>query len=152
MIKSWIIWTRLKNTHCIRSWYASHPFYKFKVINDDCCLKINTSHEENINDVKCYWKECICVKPPFILLRIWGFLRYATIIGSLASLSSNNVTSSIAMLATIRHMLLWYFGILLKTVWLENRLSEDIRSLGLVNDRLMMDYMPRCCCGVQADR
>jgi hypothetical protein len=27
------------------------------------------------------------------------------------------------------------------SVWLENRSSEDIRSLGLVNDRLMMDYI-----------
>jgi hypothetical protein len=30
--------------------------------------------------------------------------------------------------------------------------GEDIRSLGLVNGKLMMDYTPRCCCGVQADR
>jgi hypothetical protein len=30
--------------------------------------------------------------------------------------------------------------------------DEDIRSLGLVNDRLRMDYTPRCRCGVQADR
>jgi hypothetical protein len=37
-------------------------------------------------------------------------------------------------------------------VGFENRSSEDIRSSGLVNDRLMMDYTPRCCCGVQADR
>jgi hypothetical protein len=37
-------------------------------------------------------------------------------------------------------------------VWFENRSSEDIRSSGLVNDRLMRDYTPRCCCGVQADR
>jgi hypothetical protein len=51
----------------------------------------------------------------YILLYIWGFLRYATIIGGLASLSSNNVISSIVTLATIRHMLLWYFGILLKS-------------------------------------
>jgi hypothetical protein len=29
---------------------------------------------------------------------------------------------------------------------------EDIRSLGLVNGRLMMDYKPRCRCGVQVDR
>jgi hypothetical protein len=36
-------------------------------------------------------------------------------------------------------------------VWLENRSSEDIRSLGLVNYRLMMNYTPRCRCGVQAD-
>jgi hypothetical protein len=40
----------------------------------------------------------------------------------------------------------------LDTVWLKNRSSEDIRSLGLVNDRLMMDYTPRCRCGVQVDR
>jgi hypothetical protein len=62
-----------------------------------------------------------------VLLRIWGFLRYATIIGGLASLSSNNVTRSIATLATIRHMLLWYFGILLKSsvVW---ELFEDRRA------------------------
>jgi hypothetical protein len=37
-------------------------------------------------------------------------------------------------------------------VWLETRSSEDIRSLGLVNDRLIMDYTPRCHCGVQEDR
>jgi hypothetical protein len=37
-------------------------------------------------------------------------------------------------------------------VWLESRSSEDIRSVGLVNDRLMMDYTPRCRRGVQADR
>jgi hypothetical protein len=37
-------------------------------------------------------------------------------------------------------------------VWFENRLSEDIRSLGLVNDMLMRDYTLRCCCGVQVDR
>jgi hypothetical protein len=30
--------------------------------------------------------------------------------------------------------------------------DEDIRSSGLVNGRLMMDYAPRCRCGVQADR
>jgi hypothetical protein len=30
--------------------------------------------------------------------------------------------------------------------------GEDIRSSGLVNGRLMMDYMPRCRCGVQVDR
>jgi hypothetical protein len=30
--------------------------------------------------------------------------------------------------------------------------SEDIRSLGLVNERLMMDYATRCRCGVQANR
>jgi hypothetical protein len=30
--------------------------------------------------------------------------------------------------------------------------DEDIRSLGLVNDRLMMDYTPGCRCGVQVDR
>jgi hypothetical protein len=30
--------------------------------------------------------------------------------------------------------------------------GEDIRSSGLVNGRLMMDYAPRCCCGVQVDR
>jgi hypothetical protein len=33
-----------------------------------------------------------------------------------------------------------------------SRMSEDIRSLGLVNDTLMIDYMPRCRCGVQEDR
>jgi hypothetical protein len=38
------------------------------------------------------------------------------------------------------------------SVWFENRSSEDIRLSALVNDRLMMDYTPRCCCGVQADR
>jgi hypothetical protein len=38
------------------------------------------------------------------------------------------------------------------SVWFENHSSEDIRSSGLVNDRLMMDYMPRCWCGVQVDR
>jgi hypothetical protein len=30
--------------------------------------------------------------------------------------------------------------------------GEDIRSSGLVNGRLMMDYTPRCRCGVQVDR
>jgi hypothetical protein len=30
--------------------------------------------------------------------------------------------------------------------------SEDIRSSGLVNGRLMMDYMPKCRCGVQMGR
>jgi hypothetical protein len=30
--------------------------------------------------------------------------------------------------------------------------GEDIRSSGMVNSRLMMDYTPRCCCGVQVDR
>jgi hypothetical protein len=30
--------------------------------------------------------------------------------------------------------------------------GEDIRSSGLVNGRLVMDYAPRCRCGVQADR
>jgi hypothetical protein len=29
--------------------------------------------------------------------------------------------------------------------------GEDIRSSGLVNGRLMMDYTPRCRCGVQVD-
>jgi hypothetical protein len=37
------------------------------------------------------------------------------------------------------------------SVGFENRLSEDIRSSGLVNGRLMMDYAPRCRCGVQED-
>jgi hypothetical protein len=43
-------------------------------------------------------------------------------------------------------------AVTMDTVWLKNRSSEDIRSLGLVNDRLMMDYTPRCRCDVQADR
>jgi hypothetical protein len=30
--------------------------------------------------------------------------------------------------------------------------GEDIRSSGLINDRLMMDYTPRCRCSVQVDR
>jgi hypothetical protein len=30
--------------------------------------------------------------------------------------------------------------------------GEDIRSSGMVNGRSMMDYTPRCRCGVQADR
>jgi hypothetical protein len=30
--------------------------------------------------------------------------------------------------------------------------GEDIRSSGLVNGRLVMDYMLRCRCGVQVDR
>jgi hypothetical protein len=30
--------------------------------------------------------------------------------------------------------------------------GEDIRSSGLVNGRLMMDYTPRCRCGVQVNR
>jgi hypothetical protein len=30
--------------------------------------------------------------------------------------------------------------------------GEDIRSSGLVNGRLVMDYAPRCRCGVQADQ
>jgi hypothetical protein len=30
--------------------------------------------------------------------------------------------------------------------------GEYIRSSGLVNGRLMMDYTPRCRCGVQVDR
>jgi hypothetical protein len=30
--------------------------------------------------------------------------------------------------------------------------DEDIRSSGLVNGRLMMDYAPRFRCGVQVDR
>jgi hypothetical protein len=30
--------------------------------------------------------------------------------------------------------------------------GEDIRASGLVNGRLMMDYAPRCRCGVQVDR
>jgi hypothetical protein len=34
----------------------------------------------------------------------------------------------------------------------ENSSSEDIRWTGLVNGRLMMDYAPRCRCGVQEDR
>jgi hypothetical protein len=37
-------------------------------------------------------------------------------------------------------------------VGFENRSSEDIRSSELVNDRLMTDYTPRCCCGVQVNR
>jgi hypothetical protein len=63
------------------------------------------------------------------MLYIRGFLRYATIIGGLASFSSNNVTSSIVTLTTIRHMLLWYFGILLKSsvVW---ELFRDRREWG----------------------
>jgi hypothetical protein len=30
--------------------------------------------------------------------------------------------------------------------------GKDIRSLGLINGRLVMDYAPRCRCGVQADQ
>jgi hypothetical protein len=30
--------------------------------------------------------------------------------------------------------------------------GEDIRSSGLVNGRLMMDYTLKCRCGVQVDR
>jgi hypothetical protein len=33
-----------------------------------------------------------------------------------------------------------------------NCVREDIRSSGLVNGRLVMDYAPRCCCGVHSNR
>jgi hypothetical protein len=145
------------------------------------------------------------MKYQLIMLHVWGslgsitlallqqwdrttllrFLRYATILGGLASLSSNNVISSIVTHATKdTETLLWFFNfyrynsVCVSTrvqtcIWLRTPLGwkikfvsgncerstwvytvdgEDIRSSGLVNGRLMMDYVPRCRCGVQADR
>jgi hypothetical protein len=39
-----------------------------------------------------------------------------------------------------------------RSTWVYTVDGEDIRSSGLVNGRLMMDYTPRCRCGVQVDR
>jgi hypothetical protein len=39
-----------------------------------------------------------------------------------------------------------------RSTWVYTVDGEDIRSSGMVNGRLMMDYTPRCRCGVQVDR
>jgi hypothetical protein len=39
-----------------------------------------------------------------------------------------------------------------RSTWVYTVDGEDIRSSVLVNGRLMMDYTPRCHCGVQVDR
>jgi hypothetical protein len=39
-----------------------------------------------------------------------------------------------------------------RSTWVYTVDGEDIRSSGLVNGRLVMDYAPRCHCGVQVDR